>query len=266
MFLLGCGAWVSGQDTSPPDSELLVGPAVDPTGYQVLDARSPEAYASGHLPGALSTPWEKLTIYSEDGLWDEAERDAAADWLAASGLDAGGPYLVYGDALDDYGGDGFVYWVLRHLGHEAQVLDGGFPAWIGAGGVAEAGETDRVPGTFVALEAPDPPVLVTTDEVAASSDQRLDVRSPDEFAAGHLPGAVTLEYVEALAPDGRFHDTETLRGLLEDAGLAEGRTITYCRSGIRAGHGFLLLELVGWPARDYLGSWVAWEESGGPVE
>lgn len=257
---------MTGQDTSPPDNPLLLGPAVDLAGYQVLDARSDEAFAAGHLPGAVSAPWEKLTIYSEDGLWDEAERDAAADWLAASGLEAGGPYLVYGDALADYGGDGFVYWVLRHLGHEAQVLDGGFPAWVAAGGDAVGGGSGLPAGDFAALELPEPPVLATTDEVAASDDQLLDVRTAEEYAAGHVPGAANLDYVDALGPDGRFRDTETLRQLLTDAGLDEGPTITYCRSGIRAGHGFLLLELVGWPARDYLGSWEAWEASGGPVE
>ncbi len=257
---------MSGQDTSPPDSALLVGPAADLAGYVQLDARSGDAYALGHVPGALPVPWDKLTVYSEDGRWDEAERDAAADWLAAVGVSAQGPYLVYGDAVNDYGGDGFLYWVLRHLGvDDVQVLDGGFPAWIAAGGEASVGAASGS-GDFAPLPVPDPPVLITTDEVAASSDARLDVRTAEEFADGHLPGAVNLPYTEALAPDGRFLGTDDLEALLTDRGLERGPTIAYCRSGVRAGHGFLLLEIVGWPARDYLGSWTAWEEAGGEVE
>lgn len=81
----------------------------------------------------------------------------------------------------------------------------------------------------------------------------VDVRTPEEFAAGHLPGAVNLP-VESFDP----------------AALprAEGKeTILYCRSDRRSGIAAeKTVAAVGGTIRHLDGGILAWEAAGQPVE
>jgi thiosulfate/3-mercaptopyruvate sulfurtransferase len=80
----------------------------------------------------------------------------------------------------------------------------------------------------------------------------LDVRSPGEFEAGHIPGAVNIPWDH---PDGGLDgDLSALAALY--APLGED-IIVYCQSGIRAAHTwFALHERLGVPrVRNYDGSW-----------
>ncbi|ODS64110.1 MAG: hypothetical protein ABS41_03625 [Arenimonas sp. SCN 70-307] len=88
------------------------------------------------------------------------------------------------------------------------------------------------------LERPDAPLL-------------LDVRTPEEFAKGHLPGAVLIP-----------HDQLASR-LAE----IEGKpwVLVYCRSGARAKQAQAVLEQAGIEVRQVEGSWLRWEAEGRPA-
>ncbi|PRH82914.1 rhodanese-like domain-containing protein [Arenimonas caeni] len=88
------------------------------------------------------------------------------------------------------------------------------------------------------LERPDAPLL-------------LDVRTPEEFAKGHLPGAVLIP-----------HDQLASR-LAE----LEGKpwVLIYCRSGRRADAAQEVLEHAGIEVRQIEGSWLRWEAEERPV-
>ena len=87
------------------------------------------------------------------------------------------------------------------------------------------------------LERPDAPLL-------------LDVRTPEEFAKGHLPGAVLIP-----------HDQLASR-LAE----LEGKpwVLVYCRSGARATQAQAVLEQAGIEVRQVQGSWLRWQAEGRP--
>jgi len=82
----------------------------------------------------------------------------------------------------------------------------------------------------------------------------LDVRTPQEFAAGHVPGAVNLPHDQIQARLGEIADAR------------DRDVIVYCRSGRRADlaldflgmHGFRKL----WHLR---GDYLAWEAADRPV-
>lgn len=108
--------------------------------------------------------------------------------------------------------------------------------------LALAAATDISREEFQARRADGAPMLV------------LDVRSPDEFAAGHIPGAVNIP-----------HDQLEARA----AGLAPaGReVVVYCRSGRRSALAIEALEARGWTGLRHLqGDMQGWEAAGLPVE
>ena len=120
-------------------------------------------------------------------------------------------------AYDDSGGGtaGRLVWMLRVLGRDAALLDGGLRAWDGADRdrpVERAGE-----GLVHARPWP-PDSLAGADEVAALAATGgaavLDARAAERFRgetepvdrrAGHVPGARNLPWSANLDPDtGRF--------------------------------------------------------------
>ena len=89
----------------------------------------------------------------------------------------------------------------------------------------------------------------------------LDVRSPELFARGHVPGAVNLPFTDNLAPTSRFLDAADLQRrwepVLQKAKLAP--VVAMCGSGITACHNLVALELAGYRgARLYAGSFSEW--------
>ena len=91
------------------------------------------------------------------------------------------------------------------------------------------------------------------DEIAARPDAPLilDVRTPAEYAAGHVPGAVLIP-----------HDQVASR--LSEIGK-DRWVLVYCRSGRRAGEAESILAREGYDVRQIEGSWLRWEAEGLPV-
>ncbi|MFC2079615.1 rhodanese-like domain-containing protein [Candidatus Bipolaricaulota bacterium] len=82
----------------------------------------------------------------------------------------------------------------------------------------------------------------------------LDVRTSDEYEAGHIPGAI-LVTLETLP--------ENLDLLPEDK---DTLIVVYCKSGWRASIGMVTLRLFGYVnAKGFDGSWLAWTEAGHPI-
>lgn len=272
LVLVGCGGALVGPvpDSGRADdypTPRLASPWAE--GVQWVDARGAEAWARGHLPGAVSVPAAELQPFDADGAWDPGETSVLRAGLAARGLRAGVPAVVYGDPESAPAADGYVYAALRALGVEdARLLDGGVAAWLLAGRALETGDPPL--GDFVGGDGD--PVRATTEEVVAAleaGDTRLvDTRSSAEYAEGHLPGAVSLPW-DTLLDDGWLRPADAVAETLAGAGLAdpEAPVIVYCAEGVRAGHTLFVLELMGWTdVRDYVGSYSAWTEAGLPVE
>ncbi len=107
--------------------------------------------------------------------------------------------------------------------------------------------------------APDATVkLVTQEQVLGyggleDAPLLLDVRTPEEFAAGHIPGAVNLPHTEIAA---------RLDELLP---LADHGVVVYCRSGRRAELGASVLLGEGIAVGHLAGDMLGWQEAGLPV-
>lgn len=84
------------------------------------------------------------------------------------------------------------------------------------------------------------------------SPQVLDVRTPEEYAAGHVPGARLIPHDQVAA---RVAELDPARPV-----------VVYCRSGRRSLLAEDVLRKAGFDVAQLEGSWQAWQAAGLPVE
>lgn len=85
----------------------------------------------------------------------------------------------------------------------------------------------------------------------ATSIVILDVRTPEEFAAGHVPGAIDIPYDQIPAR------------LAELEGAKDKTIVAYCRSGRRAGIALAALHAAGFRKLAHLtGDMAGWDADG----
>jgi thiosulfate/3-mercaptopyruvate sulfurtransferase len=262
LLLVGCGTKVVGLEPTAWDNVVVA----DVGDAQVVDARRRDAYRAGHIPGAIPVHWTELSALDDDGLWNVLPAEEVGALLDARGVRLDAPVVVVGSGPLGDGDDGNVYWALRWMGHHnVRVLNGGHLGWLSGGGAEESGVPSPSPTESDWTTAP--PLLATSTEVAGWDGTVLDVRSAEEFDSGHIPGAVWFEWTDVF--DGELIAPEAaVRARLERAGVdLTAPVVTTCRSGIRSGHTFMMLDALGGvDAANYVGSWRRWSAEGRPVE
>lgn len=231
------------------------------------------AYEAGHVPGArFASIDEDLAAPRRPGTGRHplptAEGFAAA--LGRWGFTDSSQVVVYDQGSGAWAAR--LWWLLHARGHQrVQVLDGGFPAWLAAGG---ASTTDLPVATPTVVKPREFSGWMTTSQVAEALAARritlIDARAADRFAgrnetvdpvAGHVPGAFNQPFTANLGADQRWLDVAELRRrwepLLARAGGAP--LVAMCGSGITACHNLLALELLGHAGAPlYAGSYSEW--------
>jgi thiosulfate/3-mercaptopyruvate sulfurtransferase len=235
----------------------------------VLDLRPPDAYAQGHIPGAIHLDLWGVSLIDTDPAPLQAFMWMIEHVLAVHGVDTSRPIVVYDDTSGVRAARAF--WFLEYFGHPAvRLLDGGFTGWVSAGydvtrDAFPAQQTEWTGGRQAHA-------LATYREVRHALGRAdtviLDTRSDGEYAGtlvrarrgGAIPGAVHIEWTRTLSQSGEFKSAEELRRMYEDAGVTPDReVITYCQGGYRAAHSYVALRLLGYPrVRMYIGSWKEW--------
>ena len=129
---------------------------------------------------------------------------------------------------------------------------------IGATATAQTPYQSMLKGALDQLKADKPWGKTVVDDAyalwEAGAAVFLDVRTQDEYEAGHIPGAI-LVTLETLP--------ENLDKLPADM---ETLIVVYCKSGWRASIGMVMLRLLGYVnAKGFDGSWLAWTEAGHPT-
>lgn len=229
-----------------------------------LDGRSGRAaYDSGHLPGAVFIDLDRVLAAHGSPADGRHPLPGPADFaagLATAGIGDGDTVVAY----DDAGGviAARLVWMLRAIGHDAALLDGGLTAWAGeletAAGVHPAKTFTPVPWPADRLADIDD----ATDESFVVIDARDAPRyrgdtEPIDPRPGHIPGAYNLPVRANVDTDGRFLPVAELRRRFADLGVTGDATVvSYCGSGVTACHNLLALEHAGFHAgRLYPGSW-----------
>ena len=247
---------------------------------------NPALYAESHIPGAIGFDWKV-------DLQDQVRRDflGAEDFgalIGSRGISNDHTVVLYGDRNNWFAA--YTYWYFLYYGHDkVKLVNGPREKWIAEGRDTSTEVPDYPAATFTARPG-DNSIRAFRDEVSAamgSSTNLVDVRSPQEFSgeliamagyeqegaqrAGHIPGAASVPWAQAVNEDGTFKSEDELRELYSSKGVIDGDTpvIAYCRIGERSAHTwFVLHELLGQgDVKNYDGSWTEWGNMVGvPVE
>jgi len=250
---------------------------LDDAGIRIVEVdENPALYAEAHIPGAIGFDWQK-------DLQDQLKRDFLGpedfgELFGRHGISNDHLIVLYGDRNNWFAA--YTYWYLKYYGHDnVKLLNGPRERWIAEGHPTTTDAPSHPAATFVAQPGDDA-IRARREEVqAALGDGRklVDVRSPAEFAGeiispagyeqegaqrgGHIPGAASIPWAQAVREDGTFKSADELRELYGGKGvLSSEPIIAYCRIGERSAHTwFVLHELLGRDdVRNYDGSWTEW--------
>ena len=243
-----------------------------------LSKRGRDAYAAGHVEGAAFLDLDvDLSAPSGPGRHPMPERAQLERVFGAIGVDATTHVVAY----DDAGGAiaARVWFLLRRYGHErVSILDGGFPAWVAAGGPVSTDEPSFEPQALN-LAAPQRSDVVDKAFVerlalggGAGRTLLLDARARERYRGdtepvdarpGHIPSAVNAPFADLLVA--KADGTTGLKSKSEleayfrslGAGAADD-IVVYCGSGVTACLDVLALERAGFAALIYEGSYSDW--------
>lgn len=239
---------------------------------------NPALYDEAHIPGAIGFDWKS-------DLQDQVKRDFLdADnfgrLFGEKGISNDHTVVLYGDRNNWFAA--YTYWYLRYYGHDkVKLVNGPREKWI-AEGRETTSEVPSYPATTFTAREGDSSIRAFRDEVLSSLDNGtnlVDVRSPQEYSGeliamagyeqegaqrgGHIPGAASVPWSQAVNEDGTFKSADELRELYGGKGVIgePGKPIiAYCRIGERSAHTwFVLSELLGEEnVKNYDGSWTEW--------
>jgi len=253
------GAGAAGQRTVLLDVRWALG---DPHGH--------DHYLRGHIPGAVF-----VDLATELAGPAEPERGRhplpPSEQFQASarrwGINDGDAVVAYDDSGNMAAAR--LWWMLRNAGFSSvYLLDGGLAAWRAARFELAAGPEQPAPGNVTLSDGAMPAIDAGQAATWGQRGLLLDARAGERYRgeiepvdprAGHIPGAVSAPTTGNLRADGRFLAPAELRERFERLGYRDGvPTAVYCGSGVTAAHEIAALEIAGFTAALYPGSFSEW--------
>jgi thiosulfate/3-mercaptopyruvate sulfurtransferase len=236
-------------------------------------------FREGHIPGAVYVDMDQdlADAPGMGGRHPLPRADQFAEAMGQAGIGDDTWVIAYDD-----GGSGAprLWWLLRHFGHaRVSILDGGYPAWLAAGGTPEAGDGTAPPRAEFHAAPREGDILDVEELQAALEDgsvHLLDARAPERWRGdvepvdrvpGRIPGAINAPSVDQLQ-NGYFRSPEELRDYYSALGVLDGRPIVVsCGSGVSACVDLVGMELAGIRGAQLCpGSFSGWIAHGLPVQ
>ena len=246
---------------------------VDVRWYLDPARRGRDAYAAGHIPGAvfldvdadLSAPGGGRGLPAGRHPWPAPEQVSRV--IGGAGIGPGTQVVAYDDQAGAVAAR--LWYLLRAHGHDdVAVLDGGLAKWTAEGRPLATDTPSPSPARFEARLRPG--FVLTKADVVARDQARplLDARAAERYRgenepidprAGHIPGARSAPFAANLAgKPAVFRPSPELRERYAELGAEAAPPIVYCGSGVTACHDLLALHLAGLSGSLYAGSWSEW--------
>jgi len=244
---------------------------------EIGDLKNLDAYASGHIPGAIHWPWRET-------LWHPTMRDFVtppdfAELMQKSGISHDTTIVLYSNSIQF---STYAFWVCTIRGHvNMKIFNGKRDRWIDEGRPITA-EVPKTKAARYPIRDTDESCRIGRDGVLSGLDdperQLLDMRTPEEYngervspkwfevdfgaeRAGHIPGAKHLFYANLLNEDESFKPLDQMSKRFQELGASPDKELVfYCRLSHRGTMGwFVARYLLGYPrAKVYDGSWTEW--------
>jgi len=237
----------------------------------VVDLTKPATYAEYHIPGAVYLDYGQIVAMRKPTMGLLPETAVLEHCFSSIGVDDS----VHVVAYDDEGGGkaGRLLWTLETMGHNHfSLLNGGLHAWANEGHAMEQAATAPTPKPFRArpTNTPVADAEYIQQHLGKTGFALLDARSPDEYnglkryaeKAGHIPGAVNMDWLLALDQQRnlRLKPETDLRTLLDALGIRDNQqVVTYCHTHHRSSLTYIMLKSLGFEqVKGYPGSWSDW--------
>lgn len=244
------------------------------------------AYEQGHIAGAVGWNWQSQLQQSLRR--DLISKEEMEQLLGGSSIDNNTTVVLYGDNNNWFAC--WAFWQMKYYGHnDVRIMNGGRAKWEAEGRPLATTAANASAKSYQA-SSPNESIRAYRDQVLASVNAGkvalVDVRSPDEYSGtllappnlpqegsqrgGHIPGAASIPWGQAVNEDGTFKSADDLLTLYGGKGIDGSKdTVAYCRIGERSSHTwFVLTQLLGHSnVRNYDGSWTEWGSIvGAPIE
>lgn len=251
---------------------------------RVVDTRSSlddanaggDAWAAGHVPGAVHADWIVdwgTTRHGLDGML--LPRDEFLEMMARLNIDSETMVVAYDD-MRLLTASRFAWAMLVHGHEKVAVLDGGYEAWIregfpiahGGNAIHGAKQARTEQGIFSQYFAD---TSMVHDCLASRRWTVVDCRWDNVIEASGevIPSARRLSSDRLLTDDGHFRSAVEIAEIAESVGVPrDGPTLLYCGRGVSAAAVFVALRNAGYEdLRVYDGSFAEWKSSpSNPVE
>jgi len=257
----------------------------------VIDTRNPDAYAAGHIPGAVNVHdiFTYLAMSTPEAIG--ALRQKFSDAFGAAGLSGAETAVLVEESMNSgFGQSCRGYFLLKYLGYpKAQILHGGYVAWKAAGLPTSNEPSMGKPAQFPLSDAGLHMMLDRDAMLAALGDEgtvKLDVRDVDEWIGtssspygpdfcprkGRIPGARWIEWYRLMKPSAAgpvFKSKQEILAECASVGVTPATPVyLYCFKGARASNTLVALKEAGiTDVRLYFGSWNEWSRDDSlPIE
>ncbi|MCA1359081.1 sulfurtransferase [Bradyrhizobium sp. IC3069] len=217
-----------------------------------------KTFAAGHIPGAdfldLQGEFSDASSQHFFMMHDVAQLEAA---FGRHGLDAGKTIVLYSIGTIMWATR--FWWMLRALGVDAHVLDGGFDKWQQEGRPTETGAPKGYPVTAFKA-APRPGCFVDKEAVLARIGDPATIivnalgpqfhrgLEPSRYGRpGRVPGSVNVPAATLVNADKTLADLADAQAKFAAQGVTRDKNvILYCGGGISATIDLLLLTQLGY--------------------
>jgi len=238
----------------------------------IVDLCKTEQYLQAHVPGAIHMDYRHIVASKPPVMGLLPDNNHLQEIAASLGLTSDKQVVAY----DEEGGGkaARLLWTLDAMGHSNfSLLNGGINAWLAEKRPIEA--TVNVANSQIEY-----PLTIRESSIASkeyilqnlhnSSAALLDARSSYEYTgekkfserAGHIPGAVNMDWVLMINRENHFklHSPDTIQGMLAERGVTPDKeVIAYCQTHHRSALTYIVLKFLGYEkVRGYPGSWSEW--------
>ena len=212
-----------------------------------IDGSKPEAFAQGHIPGAVHSDYDKAgwRVTRNNVPFMVPTKAELEKLIGDLGIDENSHVVLVPAGVNvlDFGSAARTYWTLKYAGvANVSILDGGLAGWKAVGLPLATGASAPSPTIFTATLDNKLLALASDVETIELSGKAtlVDARpasfffgkekAPNAAAYGHIPGALSLDSAEFYDPKtNRLKPTGELATIA--ANVPAGPVVSYCNTG-----------------------------------